>query len=432
MDDLPLSLLFTALMVLIVVSACFSGSETAMMSLNRYRLRHLVESRHRGAILASALLARPDRLIGLILLGNNFVNILASALATVIAMRLYGDAGIAIATALLTLVILIFAEVTPKTLAVLHPERLAFPAARVLTPLLKLLYPVVWLTNGITNGLLRLAGVAPQGSAMHQLSREELRVVVNEAGALIPRRHQQMLVSILDLEKVKVDDIMVPRNEIEGLDLNEDLDDIIRQLTTSQHTRLPLYRDSIDNVTGIIHVRTAMHLLAQDKLTRDTLATAAHEVYFVPEGTPLTTQLLNFQREKRRIAMVVDEYGDMLGLVTLEDILEEIVGEFTTDLSSSLREVHPQEDGSYLVDGAAHVRELNRLMHWELPETGPKTLSGLIIEYLETIPEPGTSLLIAGYPIEITHTSANTVKTARIYPNQRRPQEEQQKTTGPS
>ena len=420
MEDIPLSALVSALILMIVLSAFFSASETAMMSLNRYRLRHHAKAKHRGAMLASALLTRPDRLIGLILLGNNFVNIAASALSTLIALRLLGEAGIAIATGLLTIVILIFAEVTPKTLAVLHPERIAFPVAYILTPLLKLMYPVVWLTNGIANSLLKLFGVSANEPAMHQLSREELRSVVNEAGALIPRRHQRMLLSILDLENVTVEDIMIPRNEIIGIDLDGEIDEIMRLLSTSQHTRLPVYRENIDNVVGIIHLRNALHMIAGNKLTKESLTQITREAYFVPEGTPLNTQLLNFQRQKRRIGLVVDEYGDILGLVTLEDILEEIVGEFTTDAAATVRDVHPQDDGSFLVEGSSNIRELNRLMEWELPTDGPKTLNGLILEHMESIPEPGTSLMIAGYPIEIIQTSASTVKTAKIYPALRR------------
>ena len=417
MDEIPLSVLFTALFVLILISAFFSSSETAMMSLNRYRLKHLAKAGNPGAKRASRLLERTDRLIGLILLGNNFVNILASSIATIIALRLYGEAGIAIATGLLTLVILIFAEVTPKTLAALHPERVAFPAAFVYIPLIKILYPLVWLISIIANGLLRLLGVKDQGSAMQQLSREELRTVVNEAGALIPQRHQQMLLGILDLEKVTVEDIMIPRNEIVGIDLNEeDWDSVLDQLTTTQNTRLPLYRGDINNIVGIVHVRNTLHKLTAGELNYETLIELAREPYYIPEGTCLNRQLLNFQRHKRRIGMVVDEYGDIHGLVTLEDILEEIVGEFTTDASATSPDVHEQEDGSYLVTGSATIRDLNRTMQWQLPADGPKTLNGLIIEYLESIPSPGTALLINDYPIEIVQTAENTVKIVRISP----------------
>ncbi|HHS84176.1 MAG TPA: HlyC/CorC family transporter [Gammaproteobacteria bacterium] len=420
MDEIPLSLLFIILAFLIVLSGFFSGSETALISLNRYRLRHLVKIKHAGAIRANRLLERMDRLIGLILLGNNFVNILASSIATIIALRLMGEAGIAVATGLLTLVILIFAEVTPKTLAALHPERFAFPATFILGPLLRLLYPIVWIISLITKGLMTLLGIPVEGRSMHALSAEELRTVVNEAGALIPRRHQQMLVSILDMEKSSVEDIMVPRNEITGIDLEQEWSEIKKHLFDSQHTRLPVYRNVIDNIVGIVHARNILRLFLQHELTREHFMEAIREPYFIPEGTPLNTQLLNFQRERRRIGLVVDEYGDILGLVTLEDILEEIVGEFTTDPSYIVKDVHPQKDGSYLVDGSASIRDLNRLLKWNLPTDGPKTLSGMIIEYLETIPEPGTSLRIANHPIEIIQTSSNTVKTVRIYPELRR------------
>ncbi len=419
MHEIPLSVLGTALFFLIILSGCFSASETAMMSLNRYRLRHLVKAGHPGAIRAQRLLDRTDRLIGLILLGNNFVNILASSIATLIALRLWGESGIAIATGILTFVILIFAEVAPKTLAALHPERVAFPAAFVLEPLLKVLYPLVWLVNFLANTLLRMLGVSPQSGAMQHLSSEELRTVVKEAGALIPQRHQEMLVSILDLEKVKVEDIMVPRGEIVGIDIEKSEEEIIDQLFHNQHTRLPVYREDIENVIGFIHARNALNLFAGGQFSKEKLLEITREALFVPEGTPLHTQLYNFQKEKRRTALVVDEYGDILGLVTLEDILEEIVGEFTTDVGSTIPDVHPQEDGTYLVDGSAYIRELNRTMGWELPTDGPKTLNGLILEYLESIPEPGTSVRIAGYPIDIIQTANNAIKTVRIHPGLR-------------
>jgi len=416
LDDIPISVLFGALIFLIILSAFFSGSETGLVSLNRYRLRHLVKTRHRGAERANRLLQKPDRLIGLILLGNNFVNILASSIATVIGLRLYGDAGIAIAAGLLTLAILIFSEVTPKTLAILQPERFAFPATFFLSPLLKLLYPLVWLINIVANSIVRLFGVRVNDAGNQELSRDELRMVVNEASAMIPRRHQKMLTNILDLEKVTVDDIMVPRNEIIGIDMEDDLDDIFNQLTHSQHTRLPVYRGDVNNIVGILHLKNVLDLFKNQEATKEELEKWARGAYFVPEGTPLHSQLLHFQHEKRRIGLVVDEYGDVMGLVTLEDILEEIVGEFTSDPATHIREIHRQDDGTFLVDGSANIRELNRIMQWELPTDGPKTFSGLITEHMESIPEPGTSLMLAGYPIEIVQTKDNIVKTALINP----------------
>lgn len=420
MSDVSLSVLAGALLVLIILSAFFSGSETGMMALNRYRLRHLVRQKHRGAQKASALLERPDRLIGLILLGNNFVNILASSLATVLALRLLGEAGIAIAAGLLTLVILIFAEVAPKTLAALNPERIAFPAAYVLGPLLKICYPLVATVNWMANGVLRVFKVSPGDIDPEELSSEELRTVVNEAGAMISGRYRRMLVSILDLEKVTVNDIMVPKAEINGIDLEDDKPIILEQLTNSQHTLLPLFRGDVDDIIGVLHLRKMLDPLEHGDLDVDELHRYADEPYFVPAGTPLNTQLTNFQRQRARLGLVVDEYGDIEGLVTLEDILEEIVGEFTTDFAAHSPDIHPQEDGTYLIDASVTVRELNRAMQWGLSTDGPKTLNGLILEYLESIPEPGTSLLLSGYPVEIVQTSENAVKIARVNPKWRR------------
>ena len=421
MSDVPLGILVAALVVLIILSGCFSGSETGMMALNRYRLRHLAGSGHQGARRASRLLERPDRLIGLILLGNNFVNIAASSLATVIALRLLGEAGIALAAGLLTLVILIFAEVAPKTFAALHPERVAFPAAHVLTALLVVFQPLVVAVNWMANGVLRLLRLSPSGADRDSLSREELRTVVAEAGALIPRRHRQMLMSILDLEKVTVDDIMIPRQEINAIDLDDPPSEILEQIVHTQHTRIPLYRGDINEIEGILHLRRVVAPPREDDLA-EYLRTQASEPYFIPAGTALSVQLLNFQRAHQRIGLIVDEYGEIEGLCTLEDLLEEIVGQFTTDPTDHSSEVHPQTDGTYLVDGSANIRELNRAMQWELPTEGPKTVNGLIIEHLGAIPEPGTSLMITGYPIEIMQTTGNAVRTARINPLLRRTQ----------
>jgi len=385
------------------------------MSLNRYRLRHLAKARHKGAMRAHRLLEQPDRLIGLILLGNNFVNIAASVVTTIITQRYFGDQGLALAAGLLTLVILIFAEVTPKTLAALHPERIAFPAAFVLDFLLKIFYyPLVWPISIITNGILKLMRVSVDQNPTQTLSSEELRTVVTEAGVMISGRHQKMLTSILDLEKVTIDDIMVPRNEIIGIDLDVDWDENIRQLTSTQHTRLPVYRSDTNNIVGIFHLRRALRLMANQEFTKEKFMTIIREPYFVPLGTPLNTQLLNFQTQKRRTGVVVDEYGDIQGLVTLEDILEEIVGEFTTDPSQQVRDIHPQKDGTYLIDGSATIREINKSLHWALPTAGPRTLSGLIVEFLEAMPDQGISLRIANHTIEIIQTKNNMVKIARL------------------
>ncbi|WP_281556212.1 CNNM domain-containing protein [Thalassomonas sp. RHCl1] len=417
MDNISTEILFAILGLLIVFSAYFSSSETGMMALNRYRLRHLEKQNHKGAKRVSNLLARPDRLIGLILIGNNLVNIAASAIATIIGLRLLGDVGVLAATVILTLVILIFAEVTPKTLAALYPEKIAFPSSLFLTLLLKLLYPLVIVVNSITNGFLMLLGISSEQREQHSLSTEELRTVVNESGALIPERNQDMLVSILDLEKVHVEDIMIPRNELIGIDVNDDWKRIQKQLTQSNHTRVLLYRDNIDDVVGYVHVRDALKLLSKNQFTKATLLRAVRELYFIPEGTPLNVQLLKFQHAKERLGLVVDEYGDIQGLVTLEDILEEIVGDFTTTMTPTASdEVHLQPDGSYLVDGSANIRDINKAMSWKLPTDGPKTLNGLIIEYLEDIPQAKLSVRIAGYPVEIVDVSDNMIKSVRIMP----------------
>ncbi len=422
MNEIPLGALFGVLVVLVVCSAFFSSAETGMMALNRYRLRHLARHQgHRGAQRASRLLERPDRLIGLILLGNNFVNILASSVATLIALRLYGEAGVAVAAGAMTLVILIFAEVAPKTLAALHPERVAFPAAWVLEPLLRITQPVVATVNLLANGVLWALRAPPAASARsHTLSREELRTVVKETSPMVSPAYQRMLLSVLDLEKVTVEDIMVPRNEIHGIDLDDPAGDILDQLLTSQHTRLPLYRGDIDQIVGMLHLRRLLAPMSRERFDRELLATQATEPYFVPEGTPLSTQLRNFQAQHERVGLVVDEYGDIEGLVTIDDLLEEIVGEFTTDPADASPDVNPQSDGTFLVEGSANLREINRAMGWEFPTDGPKTLNGLVLEFLERIPEAGTSLLIAGHPVEIVHTAGNAVKTARVKPRLRR------------
>jgi len=416
MDHIASSTLFIILGLLILLSAFFSSSETGLMSLNRYRLKYLVEKGSRGAKLAQQLLDRPDRLLGLILLGNNFVNILASAIATILALRYFGEAGIAIATGLLTFVILIFAEVAPKTLAALHPERIAFPAAYIYTPLLKAIYPLVYIVNSIANSLLRLIGVNPENSETEGVSVEELRSVVMETSALVPQKHQDMLLGLLNLENATVDDIMVPRNEITALNLNENWDDIIDDLTTCQRTRLPVYRDDINNIIGVIHMRRVINLLSRNELTVENLEQQIRDAYFIPEGTSLYQQLVNFQKNKRRTALAVDEYGDLQGLVTLEDILEEVVGEFTTDSPVNNNNIIHQDDGSFLVAANTHIREINRSLNISLPTGGPKTLNGLILEHLQSIPTTGTSLLIAKHPVEVIKTQNNAVQMARLMP----------------
>ncbi len=414
MDEIPLSILFSVLAFLILLSGFFSSSETGMMALNRYRLRHLAKHKHRGAVMASKLLSRPDRLIGVILIGNNFVNIAASAITTVIAIRVWGSAGIAAATGMLTLVILVFSEVAPKTLAIMHPERIAFPASFVLRPLLFILYPLVWLVNFIANQLLRIFGVRIKSDTAEHITREELRTLVNEASLLIPQRHQNMLLGILDLEKVTVEDIMVPRNEISGIDIDDDIGAIIEQIKISQHTWLPVYKEDISQISGFLHLRNAVRFLTDTEITKAAILQASQEPYFIPESTPLNVQLLNFQKNKRRIGAVVDEYGDVQGIATLEDILEEIVGEFTTDAATNSRDIHPQQDGSFIIEGSANIRDINKAQGWHLPTKGPKTLNGLIIEALESIPDANVAFRIGDYYIETIHTKGNIIKTAQV------------------
>lgn len=415
MENLHPGFLVGMLVFLLLCSAFFSSSETGMLSLNRYRLRHQAKEGHRGAKRASALLERPDRLLGTILVGNNFVNILASAIATVLAIKLWGEAGIAIATIGLTIVLLIFGEITPKTLAALRPEAIAYPVSLPLLLLQKVLYPLVALLSWISNGLLRLLGVDLSNKGNDSLTTEELRSVVHESGSDMPMKRQSMLLGILDLERVTVDDIMIPRNEVAGIDLEDDLETIVTQLRTTPHTRLPVFRKDINQIEGIVHMRQIARLLSHDQLTRESLLEACDEPYFIPENTPLSTQLVNFQKQKRRIGIVVDEYGDVLGIVTLEDILEEIVGEFSNQDALRSPDIHPQDDGTLVIDGAAYLREINRALGWHLPCDGPKTINGLITEALEHIPDSGICLQIKQYRLEILQAADNRVKSVRAW-----------------
>ena len=414
MNELSITTLFSILVILILLSGFFSGSETALMTLNRYRAKSLADKGHKGAQLALKLLSRPDRLLGLILLGNNIVNIFAATVATIIALRLYGEMGLALVPFALAFVILVFAEVTPKTLAALKPEKLAFPSAFVYTLIATPLYPFVWSVNIFSNGLLRLIGIHPDRETKQELSADELRAVVIEAEHFMPQTHSDMLLGILDLEQVSVEDIMVPRNEVTGIDLNDNWNDILHQITHSQRTRVPVFHDSIDETVGALHLRKVLNLFSRDELSMKTLKRLITPAYYIPAGTSLTRQLLNFKDNRCRSGLVVDEYGSIQGLVTLEDILEEIVGRFTTDSPTRNLGVHKQKDNSYLVDGNTHIREINRALHWSLPTNGPKTLNGLILEHMEIIPQNGTSLMIGDYTIEVTRITNNAVQTARV------------------
>ncbi|TAN70388.1 MAG: HlyC/CorC family transporter [Methylobacter sp.] len=412
MNDMSLSMLFGILVAMLILSAFFAGSETSLMSLNRYRLRHLVKLKHSGAIKTHHLLQRPDRLLGLILLCNNFVNNFAASIATVIAIKLYAneESIVAIATGILTIVMLICSDVTPKTLAAIRPELLAFPAAWIYTPLLKVLYPVVWFVNLFVSLLLRIVGVDVKRNRHDALNKDELKSIISDAESLMPVRYQKMLMGILDLESATVEDIMTPRNEIIGIDLELPIEDIITQIKVSPHTRLPVYKTSIDRIIGFIHLRKILVQINQADFDKQTIINCLDKPSFIPESTPVHNQMQRFKHEKIRIGLVVDEYGDVQGLVTLDDLLQEIVGELITDEVT----VRVQNDGSYLVDANITVRELNRVTQWTLPTEGPKTLNGLIIEFMETIPEAGTSVRLHGYLLEIIKRDENSVKLVKF------------------
>ncbi|AGE85240.1 hypothetical protein CSSP291_03210 [Cronobacter sakazakii SP291] len=388
------------------------------MTLNRYRLRHLSKQGNRAAKRVERLLRKPDRLISLVLIGNNLVNILASSLATIVGMRLYGDAGVAIATGVLTFVVLVFAEVLPKTVAALYPEKVAFPSSFLLGPLQIIMMPLVWLLNMITRVLMRMVGIKADNVVSAALSKDELRTIVHESRSQISRRNQDMLLSVLDLEKVSVSDIMVPRNDIVGIDINDDWKSIVRQLTHSPHGRIVLYRESLDDAIGMLRIREAWRQMNEKKeFTKEVMLRAADEIYYVPEGTPLSVQLVKFQRNKKKVGLVVNEYGDIQGLVTVEDILEEIVGDFTTSMSPTLaEEVTPQNDGSVIIEGSANVRELNKAFNWRLPEEEARTVNGMILEALEEIPSAGIRLRLHQYDIDILDVQENMIKQVRITP----------------
>ncbi len=406
-----LSTLLCILLVLVLFSGFFSGAEIGMMSLNRYRLRYLVKKNHKQAMRVSQLLAHPDRLLGVVLIGNTLANIVASTVATLIGQRLYGDAGVAVATVLLTLVVLIFSEMTPKTLAALRPQSVAFACSLPLTILQAIFSPLVRLVSWVANGILQLFGISLDQAHKDVLSGEELRSVVHEAGSLLPIEHKSMLISLLDLEQARVEDILVPKADIVGIDLALPWHEVLEQLEMAQHTRLPLYRDTIDHLIGMVHLRNVLNLALEDRLDMDNLLKIADAPYYIPEGTALNVQILNFQKMKRRSCFVVDEYGDLQGLVTMEDILEEVVGEFTTDIATLSKDVTPQDDGSVIVDASITLRNLNRLLNWQLPSIGPRTLSGLIIEYLGYIPPADCCLMIENYQIEVLKVSDNMIKS---------------------
>lgn len=409
-----LSTLLVCLFLLIILSAFFSASEIGMMSINRYKLRHLVKKKNKQAIRVNAMLSRPDMLLSVVLIGNTLANIVASTIATLIGQRFYGDIGVAVATVILTLVVLVFSEMTPKTFAAIYPQRVAFTSSLPLLILQWIFSPLVHAISLLSNGILRLFGVSINKIQKEALTGEELRSVVHEAGGLLPVEHKSMLISLLDLEQATVEDIMVPKSEIIGIDIEQPWVELLEQLETAQHTRLPLYRGSIDNLVGMIHVRNVLNLALENKLDLAGFLNIADAPYFIPEATPLNIQILNFRKMKRRSCFVVDEYGNILGLVTMEDILEEIVGEFTTDIAALSRDITPQDDGSVIIDASQTLRHVNRIMSWQLPLIGPRTLSGLIIEYLGYIPPAESCLTIDNYRIEILKVSDNTIKAVKM------------------
>lgn len=416
MGHLQFILFSVGLLLLILLSAFFSCAETALMVINRYRLRHKARMKKKYAILILRLLKRPDRLLGVLLLGNNFSNIVASAIATLLAVHLWGEKGVIFSTVLLTLLVLIFAEVAPKTLAALYPERIAKIVIWPVYAILKLFYPMVWGVNVLSNSLLRFFRVNISSDTLEPLSHDELRNVVYEAAGKFSRQYQTMLLGILDLKKMAVEDVMIPQHEVKGIDLEQSFAGIQKQIAESQHDWLPVYREHMNHTVGLLHLRDLMQQVVSEKgVDKAILLTLLHEPYFIPMGTPLNIQLLHFQQQRKRLALVVDEYGEIQGLVTLEDILERIVGEFTTHVTSA-NTIQAQSDNTYLVPGMITIRELNRALQFDLPTNGPRTLNGLITEYLEMLPRAGVGVRIAGYPIEIVRVKGNQVAVARVFP----------------
>lgn len=418
MDEISTHTLFIAFAVLLIASAFFSISETSMMALNRYRLRHLVKSGHRGAALTARLLERTDKLLGVILLGNNLVNAAAVSLAAVITFRLLGESEVTILvnTVVVATIILIFSEITPKVVGASYPERIAFPASFVLAPLLRLAYPVVWTANVFSRALLWTLRLQPHNVQTHALSLEELRTLVLEGGNFLPQKHQNILINLLDLQAITVEDVMTPRSQIEAIDLNAPAQEINREIKTCNHTRLPVYQGRLDDVVGMVHVRKILNLSEDGTIDAETIREIMREPYFIPIGTPLLAQLQNFQDQQDRVGLVVDEYGELMGLVTIEDIVEEIIGEFTTQSPLQTARFKRLEDGSIVVEGGSLLRELNRKLGYHFPLDGPKTLNGLILEHLQDIPEPGTSLKLAGYPLEILQIQDRVIRSVRLLP----------------
>lgn len=418
MDDISLTRQFAALAVLLILSGLFSIAETSMMALNRYRLKAMVRLGNRAAKRTADLLARTDRLLGVVLLGNNLVNAAAATLVGVITIKLFGqnEVALSIGTLTVTFLILVFSEITPKVIGAAYPEKIALPLSYVLGPLLRLLYPVVWFINLFSSALLWLMRINPQaGDAVQRLSNEELRSLVLEHSRYLPKKHSSILVNLFDLDRITVEDVMTPRAQIEGIDLEAPEEVLVEQLTTSYHTRLLAYRHEPGNVVGILHLRRALSIMREDQLSKEALTEILHEPYYVPGDTGVLAQMQYFQENRQRMALVVDEYGELQGLITLEDIVEEIIGEFTTSTPIRASSFDWGEGDSTLVEGASSLRELNRKLGLKLPLDGPKTLNGLILDYLQDIPEAGVSVKISGVPMEIVQTQDRVIKTVRLF-----------------
>ena len=384
-----------------------------MMSLNRYRLKYLVKENDKGAIRADKLLKRPDRLLGVILIGNNFVNILAASLTTVLCLNLFGDSGVVIGSIVLTLIILVFAEITPKTFAALNSEKVALPASLILKYLQKILRPLVLFVNFFSNFFMRLLGTK-ETTINEDLSPEELKSVLENSGDLIPKKYQDMLISVLELDKVSVDEVMTQRSEVIGIDINQPIENILSNLRNNQKDFLPVYNESLDDLRGVIDLYGITSFLSNENKSIESLIDSLDEAYFIPENTPLSTQLFNFQKNKKTVAVIIDEYGSVKGLVTIKDVLEEIVGELATDIDRETVEIMEQKDGSYLIDASIPLRELNKKLNWQLPINGAKTLNGLIIDQVETIPENNIRIEIENYSIETVLIRNNMIKIARV------------------
>ncbi|ADE12923.1 HlyC/CorC family transporter [Sideroxydans lithotrophicus] len=423
MDDFSLNTLFTVLLIFLVLAGFFSASETSMMAINRYRLSHLVRKGNKSAKLTTRLLAQTDKLLGSILLGSTLLNVAAATLAEIIVLRLFGhgnNTAVLLGSLTITFVILIFSEIMPKVIAASHAERVALPSSYILAVIIKLFYPVVSIATAMVRGMLWLLRIKVQADhSHHKLSLEELRSLVLEAGNFLPRKHQKMLLNLVDLERITVNDVMVPRNQIEALDIDTDPAELRQQIITCHHTLLPVYTETPSNVIGVLHVKRVLPLLLEAALDISQFRNILHDPYFIPSDTPLLKQLQQFQERQTRMGLVVDEYGELLGLVTLENILEEIVGDFTTQSPAQTGKFLRQDDGSLLLEGSTSLRELNRKLGLHLPLGEAKTLNGLILEHLQDIPEAGTSLKIGDYPIEIIQTQDRAVKVARLFPAQK-------------